>query len=216
MFYGTWTIVGYLIPSQFLCLQTVLFQTIQFSISSFFFCTQLNIKPVLYLSIQFTIITQFHCQKTVLFQTIHFSISSPFQYQTSSISIYSVYTQFSSIWPIDRTLSGATTPRQSGPESDGNDGYSTFSKLQHYWNFTIRLFNVISRTLWGEILPLCRDAVGIFCWLSRLGNIYIYIYTTVIHRQICFVLSELISVARQYLPVAGIETRLTQTPSQSF
>ena len=44
-------------------------------------------------------------------------------------------------------------------------------------------------------------------------GIYIYI---VIHRQICFVLSELISVARQYLPVAGIETRLTQTPSQSF
>ena len=38
----------------------------------------------------------------------------------------------------------------------------------------------------------------------------------VIHRQICFVLSELISVARQYLPVAGIETRLIQTPSQSF
>ena len=46
-----------------------------------------------------------------------------------------------------------------------------------------------------------------------LPNIYIYI---VIHRQICFVLSELISVARQKLPVAGIETRLTQTPSQSF
>ena len=38
----------------------------------------------------------------------------------------------------------------------------------------------------------------------------------VIHRQICFILSELISVARQYLPVAGIETRLTQMPSQSF
>ena len=28
----------------------------------------------------------------------------------------------SSIWPIDRTLSGATTPGQSGPESDGNEG----------------------------------------------------------------------------------------------
>ena len=26
----------------------------------------------------------------------------------------------SSIWLIDRTLSGATTPSQSGPESDGN------------------------------------------------------------------------------------------------
>ena len=46
--------------------------------------------------------------------------------------------------------------------------------------------------------------------------IYIYIYISiVIHRQICFVLSELISVARQYLPVAGIETRLTEIPSQA-
>ena len=44
--------------------------------------------------------------------------------------------------------------------------------------------------------------------------IYIYIYI-VIHRQICFVLSELISVARQYLSVAGIETRLTETPIQA-
>ena len=52
---------------------------------------------------------------------------------------------------------------------------------------------------------------------SFTNYIYIYIYISiVIHRQICFVLSELISVARQYLPVAGIETRLTQTPSQSF
>ena len=38
----------------------------------------------------------------------------------------------------------------------------------------------------------------------------------VIHRQICFVLSEFISVVKQYLPVAGIETRLNQTPNQSF
>ena len=45
--------------------------------------------------------------------------------------------------------------------------------------------------------------------------IYIYIYI-VIHRQICFVLSKIISVARQYLPVAGIETQLTQTSCQSF
>ena len=44
--------------------------------------------------------------KTVLFQTIQFSIS----------------TQFSSIWPIDRIQSGDTTPGQSGPGSDGNEG----------------------------------------------------------------------------------------------
>ena len=44
--------------------------------------------------------------KTVLFQTIQFSIS----------------TLFSSIWPIDRTLSGATNPGQSGSGSDANEG----------------------------------------------------------------------------------------------
>ena len=44
--------------------------------------------------------------KTVLFQTIQVSIS----------------TQFSSIWPIDRTFLSATTPGQSEPESNGNEG----------------------------------------------------------------------------------------------
>ena len=58
--------------------QTVLIQTIQFSISIVFVYTQLNVE-------------------TVLFQPILWSIS----------------TQFSSIWPIDRTLSGG---------SSGNEG----------------------------------------------------------------------------------------------
>ena len=44
--------------------------------------------------------------KTVQYQTIQFSTS----------------TQFSSIWPIDRTFSGATTLGQSGIGSDGNEG----------------------------------------------------------------------------------------------
>ena len=44
--------------------------------------------------------------KTVLFQVIQFSIS----------------TQFSSIWHIATTLSGATTPAQSAPGSDDNEG----------------------------------------------------------------------------------------------
>ena len=42
----------------------------------------------------------------VLFQTIQFSIS----------------TQLSSIWPIDKNLSDATTLGQSGPGSDGSKG----------------------------------------------------------------------------------------------
>ena len=44
--------------------------------------------------------------KTVPFQTIQFTI----------------YTQFSSIWPIERTLTGAATPGQSGARNDGNEG----------------------------------------------------------------------------------------------
>ena len=37
-------------------------------------------------------------------------------------------TQFSSIWPIDGALSGATTPGQSGPMSDGNEGVFRISQ----------------------------------------------------------------------------------------
>ena len=44
--------------------------------------------------------------KTVLIQQIQFSISM----------------QFSSIWLIDKTLSGATTPSKSETGSDGNEG----------------------------------------------------------------------------------------------
>ena len=45
-------------------------------------------------------------------------------------------------------------------------------KLQHYWNLTIRLFSVIySGHSGGEgVLPLCREAVGIFYSPNRLGD----------------------------------------------
>ena len=44
---------------------------------------------------------------------------------------------------------------------------------QHYWDLTIRLFSVISRTLVvGEgVLPRCREAVGVFYSPSRLSKI---------------------------------------------
>ena len=35
----------------------------------------------------------------------------------------------SSIWPIDKTLSDANTPGQSGPESNGNEEYFTFLQI---------------------------------------------------------------------------------------
>ena len=38
------------------------------------------------------------------------------------------------------------------------------------WNLTIRLFSVISRTLFGGVLSLYREAFGVFCCPSRLGK----------------------------------------------
>ena len=49
--------------------------------------------------------------QTVLFQRIQFSIMSN-----------------SSIWPIDRTLSGATSPDRSQLDSDGNEGVLRISQ----------------------------------------------------------------------------------------
>ena len=117
--------------------------------------------------------------KTVLFQTIQFSIS----------------TQFSSTWPIDGTLSGGATQVQSRPGSNGLwRGIPHFPKLQHHWCLTIRLFRVISWTLIGGVLLLCRKAIGVFYRPSRLGKesqvtvlvsntlyIYIYIYIYIIY-----------------------------------
>ena len=51
---------------------------------------------------------------------------------------------------VGRATNTATTPGQTGPGSDGNEGCTPHSpKLQHCWNLTIRSFSVISRTLVG-------------------------------------------------------------------
>ena len=63
-FNGISTIVGYLMPNPFLFLLTVLFQTTNFSISSFFVYTQLNVKRGLFKTIQFSVIIQFKCQNS--------------------------------------------------------------------------------------------------------------------------------------------------------
>ena len=57
---------------------------------------------------------------------------------------------------------------QSVPGSNGNEGVL---RIPHYWNLTIRLSTAISRTLIRGVLPLYREAVGVFyspSWLSKL------------------------------------------------
>ena len=52
-----------------------------------------------------------------------------------------------STWSMDRNLSGATTPGQSEPGSNGNEGVlHILPKLQD-WSLTVRWFCVKTRTL---------------------------------------------------------------------
>ena len=93
--------------------------------------------------------------KTVLFQTLQFSIR----------------TLFSSIWPIDRTLSGVTSPNQSGPGSNGIEGVFCIPQSPSItWiSPSDCLVSYPGNSLVG-VLPLCREAVFVFYSPSRLGK----------------------------------------------
>ena len=101
--------------------------------------------------------------QTVTFQIIQFSISHLFAYSLNA-------KQF---WPIDRTLSKATTPGQSRPGSNGNEGVlripTTASLFEPPHQSVQRR---IEDTRWRRVrvLLLCRDAVGVFYSPSRLGR----------------------------------------------
>ena len=81
-------------------------------------------------------------------------------------------TQFSSIWPIDRTLSGAITPGKSEPGSDGKEEVLCIPQSSRITG-TSPLDCLVSYpgdSLGGEVLPLCRDAVSVFYSPIRMGN----------------------------------------------
>ena len=103
---------------------------------------------------------------TVLLQTILFCIS----------------THFSSIWPIKRTLAGATTPSQSRSERDSNKEVLLIPQSSRITGTS--LFSVISRTLIrGSLTPLQRCSQ---CILQPQPTgpiymcIYIYIYIYIV------------------------------------
>ena len=68
---------------------------------------------------------------------------------------------FSSILPIDRTLSGSTTPGQSGPRSDSNNEVLRIPKISSI-SGTSPSDCFMSYQDNGGVLSLCRDAVGVF------------------------------------------------------
>ena len=80
-----------------------------------------------------------------------------------------------SIWPIDRTLSGATIPSQSGPGSNGNKEVLHVPQSSSITEASPSdcLVSYQGHSLVGVFLPLCRDAVGVFYGSSQQGGAFL-------------------------------------------
>ena len=74
----------------------------------------------------------------------------------------------SSICPIDRTLSGATTPGQSGPGSDGNEGVLHIPQSSKTGASLPDGLMLYPGQLSDESYS-CRDAVSVFYSPCQLG-----------------------------------------------
>ena len=145
--------------------QTVLFSTIQFSIS----IVSVS-KTVPFQIIQFSVSTQFKYKysliaKTFLFQTIHFSKTVLIQTIKFSIS-----TEFTSILPIHRDLSVATIPGHRGPGSNGDEGLLLIPQIS---NMTGNSPSDCLASYLGHllgVLPLCKGAVIVFYSPNQLSK----------------------------------------------
>ena len=174
--------------------QTVLIQPIQFNISIGLVYTQLNVKTVPFQTIQFSVSTVSMSRTVLLKKTVLHKyavyMSKQFYFKQFSLSLvhslnmeivlfqviqFSIIAQFSSIWPIDRTLSGATTPGPSGPGSDGNKGVLHIPQSSSITGISPSdcLMLYPGHLLGGGVLPLCRDVVSVFYSPSQLGNVHL-------------------------------------------
>ena len=128
--------------------------------------TQLNVKTALFQTIHF-IASTISVSKIVLFKTIQFSIQKQFPFK----QLFSINTQFTSILPIDRSLSNTTAPGLSGPKTDGNERLLSFSRI-------------FSLTGTSPSDCLLRCSCFFFIQPQPTGQcIYIYIYEVKIYEQ---------------------------------
>ena len=75
------------------------------------------------------------------------------------------------IWPIMRTLSGVTTQGQSGPASNGNEEVFRIPQIPSITQTSLSdcLVSYPEHSLVVGVLPLCKNAVGLFYSPRRLG-----------------------------------------------
>ena len=98
--------------------------------------------------------------KIVVFLTIQLSISA----------------LFSSIWPKDRNLSGASTPSQSELRCDGNEWVLVILQISSITEASLSDClesypgNLVGGWVLVAVLPLCQDAVSVFYCLNRLDH----------------------------------------------
>ena len=113
----------------------------------------------------------FYCISTI----VGYLMPNPFLYISTVLfqtSQFSISTKFSFIGPINRILSGANTPGQSGPGNDGNNRVLHISK-----SFSIT--EAASPSDWSY---LYAGMLSVYFWPQPIGskqccnnNIYIYI-----------------------------------------
>ena len=191
-FNGISTIVCHLIPNPILthALNTWFANT-------FCWYKQLSNQSVLFLTIQFSIIkVKRYCyvQLTILLNISHLFINSSISSNSIKyMPIECYHFEPEGIWEQWQWRGTLHSP-----------------KLKHYWNVTIRLFNVISRTLIGGVLS--PFAVGVFYSPSQLGyeNSYNYLQWIIIVSYLKSYYCVQIICIRQ-----AIFDKYVRTPSQT-
>ena len=102
--------------------------------------------------------------------TNKFNISTLFQYQNKSFSNNSVEHKYT-VWPIDRTLSSATSPGQSWPRSEINEEEFRFPQSSSITEISLSEPLVLnSRTLFGGSYPSIESQSEYFYSPSWLGK----------------------------------------------
>ena len=80
-----------------------------------------------------------------------------------------MFAHICSIWPINGTLSGATTPGQNGLGRNGNKVEVNICQISKAGASPSDCLVSYPGQLLGEVLHLCRDVIGVFYSPSQSG-----------------------------------------------